>query len=99
MVNSLLEWPTNCYAQIICILACHPLLSRILVKRDMTSKETNLYPSLKRLRGMLLIRVTASKLSFVVNLLVVIRFSNLVRYLVIWLVSSSSSVNYWSKKR
>ena len=26
-------------------------LSEILVKRDVTSKETNLYPSLKRLRG------------------------------------------------
>ena len=29
-------------------------LSGILVKRDVTSKETNLYPSSKRLRGMLL---------------------------------------------
>ena len=52
----------------------------ILVKREVTSKGTNLYPSLKRLRGMLLMRVTASKLSFTVNSLVVIGFSSLVRY-------------------
>ena len=24
MVNSLPEWPTNCYAQKICVLACNP---------------------------------------------------------------------------
>ena len=28
-VNSLPEWPTNCYAQEICVLACHPPLSRL----------------------------------------------------------------------
>ena len=26
-VNSLPEWPTNCYAQKICVLACHPPLN------------------------------------------------------------------------
>ena len=56
-------------------------LSGMLLKRDVTSKETNRYPSLKRLRGMLLMQVTASKLSFTVNLLVFIGLSSLVRYL------------------
>ena len=31
-VNSLPEWPTNCYAQKICVLACHsPLRPRFVV--------------------------------------------------------------------
>lgn len=41
-------------------------------------KKTNLYPSSKRLRGILLIWVTASKLSTIVNSLVVKRFNRLV---------------------
>ena len=33
-VNSLPEWPTNCYAQKICVLACHPPLSFLTVTHD-----------------------------------------------------------------
>ena len=56
-------------------------LSGILVKRDLTSKETNLYPSSKILCGMLLIWVSASKLSRSVNSLVVIGFKSCVKNL------------------
>ena len=31
-VNPLPEWPTNCYAQKICVLACHPPLSVVYLK-------------------------------------------------------------------
>ena len=55
------------------------LWSGILVNRDFTSKETNLYPSLNRLGGILLIiSCTASKLSRIVNSLIVKGFSNCV---------------------
>ena len=42
-------------------------LSGTLVKRDLTSKETNLYPSSNSLRGRLLICETASNVSLIEN--------------------------------
>ena len=52
-----------------------------LVKRDLTSKETNLYPSSKSLCGRLLICETTSNVSLIENSLIVKGFSSLVRNL------------------
>ena len=56
-------------------------LSVTLVKSDLTSKKTNLYPSSNSLRGRLLICETASNVSLIENSLVVKGFSKLVRNL------------------
>ena len=49
--------------------------------KDLTSKETNLYPSSKSLRGRLLICETASNVSLIANSLIVKELSGLVRNL------------------
>ena len=53
----------------------------MLVKRDFTSNDTNLNPSSNNFLGTLLICETASKVSLIVNSLVVKGFKRLVRYL------------------
>lgn len=59
-------------------------LSGIIAKRDLTSKETNPYPSSKSLCGRLLICETASNVSSTENSLVVKEFRNLLRNLTGW---------------
>ena len=41
----------------------------VLLNKDLTSKEINLYPSVSKLLGMFLILLIASKLSLQLNLL------------------------------
>ena len=53
----------------------------MLVKRDFTSNDTNLNPSSNNFLGTLLICETTSKVSLIVNSLVVKEFQRLVRYL------------------
>ena len=53
----------------------------MLGKRDFMSNDTNLNPSSNNFLGILLMCKTASKVSLVVNSLVVKGFKRLVRYL------------------
>ena len=65
-----------------CKIILTVFVSGMLEMRDITSNDTNKKPSSNNLLGILLICETTSKLSLIVNSLVVKGFKRLVRYLV-----------------